>query len=145
MNWLLLPGSLYPTSMRISEEGRLVVNFKTEARFHGLFVMSHPGKLNLHFSSTVKSKYPSQVLYYSFFLFLLLIPEFVMYRVLQVRIFPLLVISYLSLMTLFRLSNLVKYTLIQWKAHSSICSRARFMKGEDLGRSVHWGSVDLWF
>ncbi|NXQ66192.1 FREM2 protein, partial [Quiscalus mexicanus] len=37
-----LQGSLFPTSMRISEEGRLVVNFKTEARFHGLFVMSHP-------------------------------------------------------------------------------------------------------
>ncbi|PKU40739.1 fras1-related extracellular matrix protein 2 [Limosa lapponica baueri] len=37
-----LQGSLYPTSMRISEEGRLVVNFKTEARFHGVFVMSHP-------------------------------------------------------------------------------------------------------
>ncbi|XP_010215909.1 PREDICTED: FRAS1-related extracellular matrix protein 2, partial [Tinamus guttatus] len=36
-----LQGSLYPTSMRISDEGRLVVNFKTEARFHGLFVMSH--------------------------------------------------------------------------------------------------------
>lgn len=56
MKWLLLPGSLYPTSMRISEEGRLVVNFKTEARFHGLFVMSHSGKLNLHFSGTIKSK-----------------------------------------------------------------------------------------
>nr|XP_033804567.1 FRAS1-related extracellular matrix protein 2 isoform X2 [Geotrypetes seraphini] len=37
-----LQGSLYPTSMRISDEGRLVVNFKTEARFHGSFVMSHP-------------------------------------------------------------------------------------------------------
>ena len=37
-------GSLYPTSMRIGEEGRLVVNFKTEAQFHGLFVLSHPGK-----------------------------------------------------------------------------------------------------
>ncbi|XP_066438639.1 FRAS1-related extracellular matrix protein 2 isoform X2 [Eleutherodactylus coqui] len=37
-----LQGSLYPTSMRINEEGRLVVNFKTEARFYGLFVMSHP-------------------------------------------------------------------------------------------------------
>lgn len=36
-----LQGSLYPTSMRISEEGRLVVNFKTEAQFHGLFVLSH--------------------------------------------------------------------------------------------------------
>ncbi|XP_040196307.1 FRAS1-related extracellular matrix protein 2 [Rana temporaria] len=38
-----LQGSLYPTSMRINEEGRLVVNFKTEARFNGLFLMSHPG------------------------------------------------------------------------------------------------------
>uniref|UniRef100_A0A8C5LW09 FRAS1 related extracellular matrix 2 n=1 Tax=Leptobrachium leishanense TaxID=445787 RepID=A0A8C5LW09_9ANUR len=37
-----LQGSLYPTSMRINDEGRLVVNFKTEARFNGLFVMSHP-------------------------------------------------------------------------------------------------------
>lgn len=37
-----LQGSLYPTSMRINEEGRLVVNFKTEAQFHGLFVLSHP-------------------------------------------------------------------------------------------------------
>lgn len=55
-DWLLLPGSLYPTSMRISEEGRLVVNFKTEARFHGLFVMSHLGKLNLQISSAVKKK-----------------------------------------------------------------------------------------
>lgn len=35
---------MYPTSMRINEEGRLVVNFKTEARFRGQFVMSHPGK-----------------------------------------------------------------------------------------------------
>uniref|UniRef100_UPI001EAEB209 FRAS1-related extracellular matrix protein 2-like n=1 Tax=Oncorhynchus gorbuscha TaxID=8017 RepID=UPI001EAEB209 len=38
-----LQGSMYPTSMRINEEGRLVVNFKTEARFRGQFVMSHPG------------------------------------------------------------------------------------------------------
>nr|XP_060493277.1 FRAS1-related extracellular matrix protein 2-like [Panthera onca] len=37
-----LQGSLYPTSMRIGEEGRLVVHFKTEAQFHGLFVLSHP-------------------------------------------------------------------------------------------------------
>ncbi|KFO26836.1 FRAS1-related extracellular matrix protein 2 [Fukomys damarensis] len=37
-----LQGSLYPTSMRIGEEGRLAVNFKTEAQFHGLFVLSHP-------------------------------------------------------------------------------------------------------
>ncbi|XP_063776484.1 FRAS1-related extracellular matrix protein 3 [Pseudophryne corroboree] len=38
-----LQGSLYPTSMRINDEGRLVVNFKTEIRFRGQFVMSHPG------------------------------------------------------------------------------------------------------
>ncbi|KAK7166140.1 hypothetical protein R3I93_006042 [Phoxinus phoxinus] len=38
-----LQGAMYPTSMRINDEGRLVVNFKTEARFRGQFVMSHPG------------------------------------------------------------------------------------------------------
>lgn len=46
-------GAMYPTSMRINEEGRLVVNFKTEARFRGQFVMSHPGMLLtivVHFS-----------------------------------------------------------------------------------------------
>eukprot|EP00062_Callorhinchus_milii_P007006 gi/632948132/ref/XP_007889422.1/ PREDICTED: FRAS1-related extracellular matrix protein 2 [Callorhinchus milii] len=37
-----LQGALYPTSMRINNEGRLVVNFRTDARFRGLFVMSHP-------------------------------------------------------------------------------------------------------
>ncbi|KAI5624981.1 fras1 related extracellular matrix protein 2b isoform X1, partial [Silurus asotus] len=37
-----LQGALYPTSMRINEQGRLVVNFRTEARFKGLFVTSHP-------------------------------------------------------------------------------------------------------
>ncbi|KAG9264632.1 FRAS1-related extracellular matrix protein 2-like [Astyanax mexicanus] len=37
-----LQGALYPTSMRINEQGRLVVNFRTEARFRGLFVTSHP-------------------------------------------------------------------------------------------------------
>ncbi|XP_055493466.1 FRAS1-related extracellular matrix protein 2-like [Leucoraja erinacea] len=37
-----LQGALYPTSMRINAEGRLVVNFRTEARFRGLFVMLHP-------------------------------------------------------------------------------------------------------
>ncbi|XP_056323273.1 FRAS1-related extracellular matrix protein 2a [Danio aesculapii] len=41
-------GALYPTSMRINEQGRLVVNFRTEARFRGLFVAGHP-------ASTVKS------------------------------------------------------------------------------------------
>ncbi|NXV33419.1 FREM2 protein, partial [Rissa tridactyla] len=38
-----LQGSLYPTSMRINDEGRLVVNFRTEIRFQGQLVMSHPG------------------------------------------------------------------------------------------------------
>ncbi|KAA0722212.1 FRAS1-related extracellular matrix protein 2 ECM3 -like protein [Triplophysa tibetana] len=38
-----LQGAMYPTSMRINDEGRLVVNFKTEARFRGQFVMSHSG------------------------------------------------------------------------------------------------------
>ncbi|XP_009868673.1 PREDICTED: FRAS1-related extracellular matrix protein 2-like, partial [Apaloderma vittatum] len=38
-----LQGSLYPTSMRINDEGCLVVNFRTEVRFRGQLVMSHPG------------------------------------------------------------------------------------------------------
>ncbi|KAL6483774.1 hypothetical protein MHYP_G00086460 [Metynnis hypsauchen] len=38
-----LRGSLYPTSMRINEEGRLVVTFRTETGFRGLFILSHPG------------------------------------------------------------------------------------------------------
>lgn len=38
-------GALYPTSMRINEQGRLVVNFRTEARFRGLFVTAHSGVL----------------------------------------------------------------------------------------------------
>ncbi|KAM6270253.1 FRAS1-related extracellular matrix protein 3 [Porphyrio hochstetteri] len=38
-----LQGSLYPTSMRINDEGRLVVNFRTKTRFRGQLVMSHPG------------------------------------------------------------------------------------------------------
>lgn len=42
----VLIGAMYPTSMRINEEGRLVVNFKTEARFRGQFVMSHPGTVH---------------------------------------------------------------------------------------------------
>lgn len=38
---VFFPGALYPTSMRISEQGRLVVNFHTKAHFRGLFVKSH--------------------------------------------------------------------------------------------------------
>ncbi|XP_030600425.1 FRAS1-related extracellular matrix protein 2b isoform X2 [Archocentrus centrarchus] len=40
-----LQGALYPTSMRINGQGQLVVNFRTEARFRGLFVLSHPASL----------------------------------------------------------------------------------------------------
>ncbi|KAK2823406.1 hypothetical protein Q7C36_020006 [Tachysurus vachellii] len=36
-----LQGALYPASMRINDLGRLVVNFRTEAHFRGLFVASH--------------------------------------------------------------------------------------------------------
>ncbi|XP_069576848.1 LOW QUALITY PROTEIN: FRAS1-related extracellular matrix protein 2a [Brachyistius frenatus] len=36
-----LQGALYPTSMRINEQGCLVVNFRTKAHFRGLFVESH--------------------------------------------------------------------------------------------------------
>lgn len=43
---------MYPTSMRINEEGRLEVNFKTEARFRGQFVMSHPGNTHTHTRNT---------------------------------------------------------------------------------------------
>lgn len=41
--YVLFPGALYPTSMRINDQGRLVVNFRTKARFRGLFVESHSG------------------------------------------------------------------------------------------------------
>ncbi|KAM6907319.1 FRAS1-related extracellular matrix protein 2a [Xenentodon cancila] len=41
-----LQGSLYPTSMRITEQGRLVVNFRTRAHFRGLFVESHSSARN---------------------------------------------------------------------------------------------------
>ncbi|XP_066093052.1 FRAS1-related extracellular matrix protein 2 [Saccopteryx bilineata] len=52
-----LQGSLYPTSMRIGEEGCLVVNFKTEAQFHGLFVLSHPASFTS--SMIVSADHPS--------------------------------------------------------------------------------------
>ncbi|KAL8573258.1 hypothetical protein ACOMHN_006669 [Nucella lapillus] len=38
-----LQGYLYPTSMRMRDDGRLAVSFRTEARFRGQFVDSHPG------------------------------------------------------------------------------------------------------
>ncbi|XP_028977079.2 FRAS1-related extracellular matrix protein 2 [Esox lucius] len=38
-----LQGALYPTSMRINVQGRLVVNFRTKAGFRGLFVETHSG------------------------------------------------------------------------------------------------------
>ncbi|XP_033106875.1 extracellular matrix protein 3-like [Anneissia japonica] len=37
-----LQGYLYPTSMRINKNGLLVVDFRTEARFRGQFVLAHP-------------------------------------------------------------------------------------------------------
>lgn len=43
LSMAVFTGALYPTSMRINGQGRLVVNFRTEARFRGLFVFSHPG------------------------------------------------------------------------------------------------------
>lgn len=46
MAGVLLLGSLFPTSMRINKQGRLVVNFRTKAHFRGLFVQSHsPGRI----------------------------------------------------------------------------------------------------
>ncbi|BFZ14656.1 hypothetical protein BsWGS_17695 [Bradybaena similaris] len=38
-----IKGYIYPTSMRIRDDGRLVVSFRTEARFRGQFVASYPG------------------------------------------------------------------------------------------------------
>lgn len=39
----LLSGHLYPTRMTIGQDGKLVVNFRTEPKFRGMFVLSHPG------------------------------------------------------------------------------------------------------
>ena len=39
-------GTFYPTSMKIRPDGRLVVRFKTVARFTGMFVLEHPGRYN---------------------------------------------------------------------------------------------------
>lgn len=45
--------------MRINEEGRLVVNFKTEARFRGQFVMSHSGKIGARALTYISRTYHS--------------------------------------------------------------------------------------
>ncbi|XP_029030012.1 FRAS1-related extracellular matrix protein 2a [Betta splendens] len=50
-----LQGALYPTSMRINEQGRLVVNFRTKARFRGLFMESHSKRAATSMSSMVMS------------------------------------------------------------------------------------------
>ncbi|KAI4814202.1 hypothetical protein KUCAC02_003406 [Chaenocephalus aceratus] len=51
-----LQGALYPTSMRINEQGRLVVNFRTKARFRGLFMHSHSeGRIQRAATSMVMS------------------------------------------------------------------------------------------
>lgn len=52
MDYVYSAGALYPTSMRINEQGRLVVNFRTEARFRGLFVAVHTGKISLLYTSS---------------------------------------------------------------------------------------------
>ncbi|KAL3878630.1 hypothetical protein ACJMK2_030964 [Sinanodonta woodiana] len=36
-------GYVYPTGMRLQADGTLAVNFRTETRFRGQFVLSHPG------------------------------------------------------------------------------------------------------
>ncbi|XP_042229585.1 FRAS1-related extracellular matrix protein 2-like [Homarus americanus] len=36
-----LQGTLYPTSMKVRRDGRLLVTFRTQARFHGTFVEHH--------------------------------------------------------------------------------------------------------
>ncbi|KAG1699840.1 FRAS1-related extracellular matrix protein 2 [Nymphon striatum] len=41
-----LQGYLYPTSMKIPNDGRLVVNFRTKSRFKGQFVLNHPSLLS---------------------------------------------------------------------------------------------------
>ncbi|XP_064636452.1 FRAS1-related extracellular matrix protein 2-like [Lineus longissimus] len=38
-----LKGQMYPTSMRIGKDGRLIVNFRTNALFRGQFVLNHEG------------------------------------------------------------------------------------------------------
>ncbi|KAK6168396.1 hypothetical protein SNE40_020939 [Patella caerulea] len=38
-----LQGYLFPTSMRIGDDNKLTVTFRTEARFRGQFVLDHPG------------------------------------------------------------------------------------------------------
>ncbi|GBM47252.1 FRAS1-related extracellular matrix protein 2, partial [Araneus ventricosus] len=38
----LLQGYLYPTRMTIGQDGKLLVNFRTEPRFRGQFVLNHP-------------------------------------------------------------------------------------------------------
>ena len=45
-SFIIFSGTFYPTSMKIRPDGRLVVRFKTVARFTGMFVLEHPGRYN---------------------------------------------------------------------------------------------------
>lgn len=53
-------GALYPASMRINDLGRLVVNFRTEAHFRGLFVASHRGEMIFFFGKLITVRYKFQ-------------------------------------------------------------------------------------
>lgn len=59
---IIFIGAMYPTSMRINDEGRLVVNFKTEARFRGQFVMSHPGNVQMDTDPHIATHCPQAIL-----------------------------------------------------------------------------------
>ncbi|KAJ7997493.1 hypothetical protein DPEC_G00229600 [Dallia pectoralis] len=50
-----LQGTLYPTSMRINEQGRLVVNFRTKTSFRGLFVETQSGGRTQKTASSLSS------------------------------------------------------------------------------------------
>lgn len=51
---VIYAGALYPTSMRINDQGKLVVNFRTEARFRGLFVAVHHGKFFFYYPPSLE-------------------------------------------------------------------------------------------
>ncbi|XP_054706772.1 FRAS1-related extracellular matrix protein 2-like [Uloborus diversus] len=52
----LLQGHLYPTRMTIGQDGKLLVNFRTEPRFKGQFVLSH--KDSGHVSMVMTPEHP---------------------------------------------------------------------------------------
>lgn len=52
-------GYIYPTSIKIKNDGRLMVDFKSEARFHGQFVPEHKG--SRHKSLVVTPEHPDLI------------------------------------------------------------------------------------